>query len=842
MKFLNWFLLLLFVTTSASSMDVNGQLKNAQLEQSTTNPTSNQVKGRIFFDSDDLVFRFYNGTSWLSVADLSQKLSAFASTSSSELAGKISDETGSGLLVFATSPTLTTPVLGVATATSINGTSVPSSKTLVVTTDKLSVLAATSSSELAGVISDETGSGLAVFATSPSLTTPVLGVATATSINKMAITAPGTSSTLAVANGKTLTASNTLTFTGTDSSSVNFNTGGTVAYTANSLSAFAATTSAELAGVISDETGTGLLCYATSPTLTTPVLGVATATSINGTSIPSSKTLVVTTDNLSALASTTSSQLLGVLSDETGTGSAVFATSPTLVTPTIGVATATSINKMSITAPTSSSTLAVADGKTLTASNTLTFTGTDSSSVAFGTGGTVAYTGGKLSQFAATSSSELAGVISDETGSGALCFATSPTLTTPVLGVATATSINGTSVPSSKTLVVTTDKLSVLAATSSSELAGVISDETGSGLLTYATTPTLTTPNVTTQATFLAGGEVRFNNASDTFYVGFKGGNAAANKIWTLPLVDGSANNVLSTNGSGVLSWAGALSSSLNQYNLNVGDSTNTGTSTNTNLLGDVAATTSSATVTITIASPGVVTLTSHGFSTGDKVYLTTTGALPTGLTASTTYYVIPVNSSTFRLATTLTNAASSTAINTSGSQSGVHTLYSGGLTMANGVRGVQTSSDATAGFIGEYLESKTAITNFTGSTGAFISGTTVALTPGDFDCQYFVTITPNGATFSATDFQIAVLASTAGSATNYLESVSGFESTNQTPIGFVRANISSPTVRVKSDGVNLVIDGNSTAQTNVQGKILIGNWTGGPPKYSALLRCRRMR
>ena len=119
-------------------------------------------------------------------------------------------------------------------------------------------------------------------------------------------------------------------------------------------------------------------------------------------------------------------------SSGTGTGSPVRATSPTLTTPTLGVASATSINKVAITAPATGSTLTIADGKTLTASNTLTFTGTDASSVAFGTGGTVAYTGGKLSQFAATTSSELAGVISDETGSGALVFGTSPAFTTSV--------------------------------------------------------------------------------------------------------------------------------------------------------------------------------------------------------------------------------------------------------------------------------------------------------------------------------------------------------------------------------------------------------------------------
>ncbi len=74
------------------------------------------------------------------------------------------------------------------------------------------------------------------------------------------------------------------------------------------------------------------------------------------------------------------------------TSTVVLQTSPTLITPVLGVATATSINKVAITAPASSATLTIADGKTFTVSNTLTFTGTDSSSVAFGTGGTVLYT------------------------------------------------------------------------------------------------------------------------------------------------------------------------------------------------------------------------------------------------------------------------------------------------------------------------------------------------------------------------------------------------------------------------------------------------------------------
>lgn len=75
----------------------------------------------------------------------------------------------------------------------------------------------------------------------------------------------------------------------------------------------------------------------------------------------------------------------------TGSGSIALATSPTLTTPTLGVASATSVNKVAITAPATAATLTIADGKTLTASNTLTFTGTDASSVAFGGGGTVQY-------------------------------------------------------------------------------------------------------------------------------------------------------------------------------------------------------------------------------------------------------------------------------------------------------------------------------------------------------------------------------------------------------------------------------------------------------------------
>jgi hypothetical protein len=72
----------------------------------------------------------------------------------------------------------------------------------------------------------------------------------------------------------------------------------------------------------------------------TPNTTIAGTLTANGTSIPASKTLVVTTDKISALAATTSAELAGVISDETGTGSLVFASSPTLVTPDLGTPSA----------------------------------------------------------------------------------------------------------------------------------------------------------------------------------------------------------------------------------------------------------------------------------------------------------------------------------------------------------------------------------------------------------------------------------------------------------------------------------------------------------------------
>ena len=106
-------------------------------------------------------------------------------------------------------------------------------------------------------------------------------------------------------------------------------------------------------------------------------------------------------------------------------------------------------------------------------------------------------------------------------------------------------------------------------------------------------------------------------------------------------------------------------------------------------VMGDmVFGTGTTATVTMTSANPGVVTWTTHGFSTNipQPVVFTTSGALPTNIVSGTVYYTIPTltTASTFQVATTVANAIAATAIDmTAGAQSGTQT-GTAGTSMAN--------------------------------------------------------------------------------------------------------------------------------------------------------------
>jgi hypothetical protein len=128
-------------------------------------------------------------------------------------------------------------------------------------------------------------------------------------------------------------------------------------YAAGVQNFLATPSSANLRAAMTDETGTGLLVFNTSPTLVTPALGTPSAlvgTNITGTAAGLTAGNVTTNANLTgaitsvgnaaSLGSFTSAQLLAALTDETGTGANVFANTPTLVTPVIGAATGTSLS------------------------------------------------------------------------------------------------------------------------------------------------------------------------------------------------------------------------------------------------------------------------------------------------------------------------------------------------------------------------------------------------------------------------------------------------------------------------------------------------------------------
>jgi hypothetical protein len=162
-------------------------------------------------------------------------------------------------------------------------------------------------------------------------------------------------------------------------------------------------------------TGTGDMVLSTSPTLVTPALGTPSAlvgTNITGTAagltagnVTTNANLtgaITSTGNATLLGSFSSANLAGALTDETGTGSAVFANSPTLVTPALGtpasgvVTNLTGTASININGTVGATTASTGAFTTLTTSSTVTVNGGTANGVAYLNGSKVLTTGSAL--------------------------------------------------------------------------------------------------------------------------------------------------------------------------------------------------------------------------------------------------------------------------------------------------------------------------------------------------------------------------------------------------------------------------------------------------------------
>lgn len=239
--------------------------------------------------------------------------------------------------------------------------------TKAATSGTLAQFAATTSLELKGVISDETGSGSLVFATSPTLVTPVLGAATATSINGNTITTGTGTLTLSTF---TLTVSGTASISGTHTgTSSGTNTGDQTTVSGNAGTATALQNARTIGGISFDGTAnivpqtiqsvneaTDTTCFPlfisasgsqslqplnnagfiynsnTNALTATTFIGALTGNASTVTTNANLTGAITSTGNATILGSFNSANLLAALTDPTGTGVNVFGTSPAITT------------------------------------------------------------------------------------------------------------------------------------------------------------------------------------------------------------------------------------------------------------------------------------------------------------------------------------------------------------------------------------------------------------------------------------------------------------------------------------------------------------------------------
>jgi hypothetical protein len=288
------------------------------------------------------------------------------------------------------------------------------------------------SAQLLSSVSDSNGTGTLVFESSPALSGTPLSTTAAVNTNttQIATTAfvVGQASATNPLGLGTVAIGTSLRYARQDH--VHPTTG--LGLTSGTLAQFASTTSAQLAGVISDETGTGSLVFGTSPTFTTP--RIASASSINdsgGNELIKFPAAVASAVNELNISNSVTGQPVTITTS--GNDTNIGLTISTKGAGAIILDTGTGAGQIDLKAGASSVRLWDDDSthyyQFVTGNRTANYNVTFPAGNVTLQAGTMAITGGTLGQFASTTSAQLAGVISDETGTGALVFGTSPTIT-----------------------------------------------------------------------------------------------------------------------------------------------------------------------------------------------------------------------------------------------------------------------------------------------------------------------------------------------------------------------------------------------------------------------------